>query len=140
MRHVPLPAETAPASFESFGFAELVLAKVRDLHAVAATKNVELGCDEGAFTGLKGTSKHDDRDAIERAVVTGLLSAVRFTPPGGAVRIVACKDDGELRLELRKSAVEKVLDGIGASARLLDRTGEVAILCLSLPGRKESER
>ncbi len=140
LQRPPLPEEAVSPRAEALAIADLLSAKVRDLQPVAAAKNVDLGCDELAFTDLNGTNVRAVRDAVERAVVTGLLSAVRYTPPGGSVRIVGCKPDGEVLLTLRKSAVAKILDAIGSGARLIDRTDEVTTLGVTLPRGKESER
>lgn len=140
LRGGALPIEgTAPTS-ECDGLAERLSAKIRELRAVAGTKNVELHCDESVLDRLVDSMARDDRDAVERALVTGLLAVIRYTPAGGMVRVTACSEVGELRLELRKSVVAKVLDAIGSGARLVEQTGDGATVSVNLPLRKESKR
>lgn len=140
LRRVARSSEgTAPDS-QSDGFAERLSAKMTELRAVAETKNIELTCDEFVLVGLVDSVARDDRDAVERALVAGLLAVIRYTPAGGTVRVARCDERGELLLELRKSVVTKVLAAIGSGARLVEQTGEGATVSVNLPLRKESKR
>ncbi len=91
-----------------------------DVAAVAQAKNVTLS--------YEGTLQDDG--AAQQKLRTVVLAAVRYTPPGGNVRI-ASSAGGEFLINVCSESAANVLKASGDSARLLDDDGSRAsvIIC-----------
>jgi len=140
LRRTPVPTDVGDSLLEPFDFASVMVARVDALRGIAATKNVEIGYDTEALGLPENVSLMGNRDAIGHSLFNKLLNAVRFTPPGGAVRIIGCNADGEILLKLHVSAIAKLLNAYGSDARVFENTGEATILALALPFRKGTSK
>ena len=123
-------ADMWPASSERIDVVELVMAGVREMRPIAATKNVEFTCDVDALRRTQPTP-FDDREGVERAVTKAMLAAVCDTPPGGAVHVIGWKDGGELLMTVRGDVSSKLLDAVG-TACIVDRNGNGITLGVAL--------
>ena len=124
-------ADMWPASSERIDVVELVMAGVREMRPIAATKNVEFTCDVDALRRTQPQLPCDDCEGVERALTKAMLAAVRYTPPGGAVHVIGWKDGGELLMTVRGNVSSKLLDAVG-TARIVDRNGNGITLGVAL--------
>ncbi|TDE57979.1 HAMP domain-containing histidine kinase [Nonomuraea mesophila] len=91
-----------------------VVAEACEEHATpAAARHVRITRDLGAGLDMSG-----DSDALRRAVANLLSNAVRFSPPGGTIRVAARRADGWLWVAVRDDG-----PGLGAAdqQRVFDR-------------------
>jgi signal transduction histidine kinase len=91
LQHGHLPIGRAPTALSP------LLAECVDvLRPIAETKGVSLSC-----TGAPDIEIDCDRGRILQALANVVGNAVKFTPSGGSVDLVACADEAELRLTVR---------------------------------------
>jgi signal transduction histidine kinase len=112
---------------DTFSICDLIEAQVRLIAAVANSKNVRVWYGHEAHDA-HCAEYHGDPDQIGHIVRNTLLSAVRYTPPGGSIAIDYLAPEGEIQLSVQHSQdglgfpqASKLLEALGANAR---QTGE----------------
>jgi signal transduction histidine kinase len=111
---------------DTFNICDLIQAQVRLVAAVANSKNVRLSYGHSAHGSE--CAHQGDPDQVGHIVRNTLLSAVRYTPPGGTIAIDYLAPEGEIQLSVQHSQdgldfphASKLLEALGANAR---QTGE----------------
>jgi signal transduction histidine kinase len=134
----------AAASVEEFNICEFIAAQTRLVSTIAEAKNVRL-TNELCAINDGSCSYRGDAQSIARAIRHVLLSAVRFTPPGGDISIGCVHPSNQLLLSVRSpdmtsrssgvglAVLEKMLETIGGHARILAEDPERASFFISLP-------
>jgi len=86
------PGSESAARRETFDLAAVAAEAVADMHVLAMTRHIDLGLESEPHSDIVG-----DREALRILVRNLVDNAVRYTPPGGTVR-VNCKPDGSATL------------------------------------------
>jgi|GEM_PF-1874040 len=138
----PEPAEDARA--ESFNICELITTQAQLVSSIAESKNVRVSSKPCAVND-GNCMYRGDQHRIGHAVRHVLLSAVRFTPPGGSVSIGCIHPNDEILLSVQNAAVSartesvglavfsKLLQTVGGHARLVSDDADSATFFISLP-------
>lgn len=127
----------------TFDMCELIATQIRLVAAIAESKNVRVshrndGHDRDAAEYI------GDPDRIAHIVRNSLLSAVRYTPPGGTIEIDYLATSGEIELSVGHSTnglqdglalplASKLLDALGPDARLTSESLTTNTFVLKLP-------
>lgn len=117
---------------ELLDVSEIIGAQVTLVASVAEEKNVRISrpvqCSGTAtFAG--------DARAVARAIRHVLLSAVRYTPPGGAISVQWMREDAELLLTVsgeRFSMLSKLVEAVGEHAYAISEGPAAATLAVTL--------
>jgi two-component system sensor histidine kinase SenX3 len=105
--------DPAAMRVEDVSFDQLVAEQLEEMQASAIDSNVHLTRDLQAGTRLRG-----DRQHLELMVRNLLDNAVRYTPPGGNVRVALARDQGVARFEVEDTGIGIPL---GAQSRVFER-------------------
>ena len=133
---------------ESFDICSLISSQVDLVSSIAEAKNVHVSykrmCAEPAAAC---TSYRGDPDRIAHAVRHVLLSAVRYTPPGGEIAVECVRPNAEILLSVNGSQdsqatephnvgfslLSKLLEAVGGQARVVDQGAKGASFVIALP-------
>lgn len=138
------PSSDCLAQSEAFNICELIDTQTQLVSTIAQSKNVQVSSklcpvNDGSCT-MSG-----DPQSIGHAIRHVLLSAVRFTPPGGDIRMACVHPSEELMLSVRNtdvsartasfglSVLDKMLETIGGHARMVPEDSERASFFISVP-------
>jgi signal transduction histidine kinase len=133
---------------ETFDICNLISSQVDLISSIAEAKNVHVSykrmCAEppGACTAYRG-----DPDRIAHAVRHVLLSAVRYTPPGGEIAVECVRPNAEILLSVNSShedrakeqlnvgfsLLSKLLEAVGGQARVVNEGAKSASFLVALP-------
>ncbi|MEA2516820.1 MAG: two-component system, OmpR family, phosphate regulon sensor histidine kinase PhoR, partial [Actinomycetota bacterium] len=105
--------DPAAMRVEDVSFDQLIAEQLEEMQASAIESNVHLTRDLQASTRLRG-----DRQHLELMVRNLLDNAVRYTPPGGNVRVALARDQGVARFEVEDTGIGIPL---GAQSRVFER-------------------
>lgn len=122
------PARASRADCDIFNLSELLAAQITFMANIAESKNVRLLYD-GQTNGSAAATYRGDRERTAQLVRNLLLSAVRYTPPGGAISIDRLRPNGQIDFSVRNvpngtsndpgfSVVSKLLEALGDDARV----------------------
>ena len=132
------------AHAQTFNICELITAQVQFVAPVANSKNVTITSAACAASD-KACMYRGDQDGTAQAVRQVLLSAVRFTPPGGAITIGCVHPHDEILLTVHDAAVSaragtaglaafsRLLQNVGGHARMINDDADSATFFISLP-------
>jgi signal transduction histidine kinase len=138
------PEATDDARTESFNICDLITHQAHLVSSIAESKNVGVASEPCAANDGSCTYR-GDQQRISHAVRHVLLSAVRFTPPGGSVRIGCIHPNDEILLSVQNAAVSartesvglavfsKLLQTVGGHARIVNDDPDSATFFISLP-------
>lgn len=126
-----------------FDVCELIESQVGLVSGIAETKNVKVDFEPCRLHLKSCTEYSGDPDRVALVVRDTLLGAVRYTPPGGTVRVGCVKPGGEIELsvtvtggsgpELGFSLSSKLLDALGGRAQILAEHPRGTTFVLQLP-------
>lgn len=130
-KHYRTPPEPGEGA-SSFDLPHLVAAQIALVSSIAESKNVQLALAAGNEEPVCGPY-HGDPERIAQILRNVLLSAVRFTPPGGAIEIDSIGAGGEIQFSVRHSrngnrdslgfsVASKLLEALGDEARLISES------------------
>jgi signal transduction histidine kinase len=136
--------------YDRFDIYELIAAQIRLISAIAESKNVRVSYRNDGHDRA-GAEYHGDPDRIAHIVRDSLLSAVRYTPPGGTIEIGYLAPVGEIELSVRHSTNREhdglglplasyLLDALGSDARLTSESLTTNTFVLKLPLLVGAER
>jgi signal transduction histidine kinase len=128
---------------DTFNICDLIAAQIRLVSTIAETKNVRVSYRQHAHD-RDCAEYHGDPDRIAHIVRNMLLSAVRYTPPGGTIEIEYGATGGELELSVRHShngqgdglgfpLASKLLEALGTTAHLRSESPTSNTFVLKLP-------
>lgn len=138
------PAIPDDANANAFNICELITTQVHFLTPVAAAKNVTItsaACAAGGESCMYRGDQHRTAQAIREV----LLSAVRFTPPGGGITIGCVHPHDEILLTVHDASVSartgsaglaafsRLLQAVGGHARIINDDPDSATFFISLP-------
>lgn len=129
---------------DAFNICELISTQAQLVSPIAESKNVRVGSavcpsDDGSCT------YQGDQHRIAQAIRHVLLSAVRFTPPGGSISIGCVHPNDEILLTVHNAAVSeraesaglaafsRLLQTVGGHARIINDDADSATFFISLP-------
>lgn len=133
---------------ESFDICNLVSTQVGLVSSIAEAKNVHVSYDRlCAEPAAACTSYRGDPDRIAHAIRHVLLSAVRYTPPGGEIAIECVRPNAEILLSVNGShengvqeqhdvgfsLLSKLLEAVGGQARVVNQGAKSATFVIALP-------
>lgn len=133
---------------ETFDICDLIGSQVEMIASIAEAKNVRLRY--AAADPISGEAKiayRGDPDRVAYAIRHMLLSAVRYTPPGGLISVDCIRPSAEVMLSVEGgtngsvahdgivglSLPSKLLEAIGGQARIVHETPQGAKFMLALP-------
>jgi two-component system sensor histidine kinase BaeS len=137
-------SESGGQRVEAFNICDLIATQADLVSAIAESKSVRI-TSELCRINDGSCIYHGDADATAHAIRHVLLSAVRFSPPGGEIRLGCVHPNNELLLSMRNAAImpaangepagmlEKLLQKIGGDARIVHQDSESASFFISLP-------
>jgi heavy metal sensor kinase len=99
-----LDAGEAQQEWARFDLAALVASTTEQMSLLAEDKGISVACDVQGHVSVEG-----NRARLKQVVVNLLDNAIKYTPPGGAIRL-------HLRAESDKAILEVVDNGIGIPA------------------------
>jgi signal transduction histidine kinase len=138
------PTRREPAErVDTFNICELIAAQIRLVSTIAESKNVHVQHGKDV-RDTDCVEYHGDPDRIAHIVRNSLLSAVRYTPPGGTIEIDYVAPGAELELSVRHSKngqpdglgfpmASKLLEALGTDARLTSESATTNVFVLKLP-------
>jgi signal transduction histidine kinase len=137
------PVRREPAErFDTFDICDLIVAQIRLVTAIAESKNVSISYP-GGEPQSGGVQYHGDPHRIAHIVRNSLLSAVRYTPPGGCIEIDYSASGSEIELSvhsnnrypdgLRLPLASKLLEALGTAAHLRSESPSSNTFFLKLP-------
>lgn len=133
---------------ETFDICRLISAQVDLVSSIAEAKNVRVAYDRICEVPAAAcTSYRGDPDRIAHAIRHVLLSAVRYTPPGGKIAIECVRPNAEILLsvdgtedarmkephDIGFSLLSKLLEAVGGQARVLNEDAKGASFVIALP-------
>lgn len=121
-----------PAGAQTLDVHALLSREIGLLAPVAKAKNVCITC---APASNDGASFYGDQQAVAQAVRHVLLSAVRYTPPGGSIDITWASDAGEMLLTVtgeRFSMLSKLVEAVGSQAYAVNESPLSATMGVAL--------
>jgi two-component system, OmpR family, sensor histidine kinase BaeS len=131
------------ARHEAFNICELIGTQARLVSTIAESKNVSVSSEVCEINDGSCTYSGDPQ-SIAHSIRHILLSAVRFTPPGGDIKTGCVHPNDELLISVRDSdatarssglglaVLAKMLETIGGQARMVEDAGRASFF-ISLP-------
>src|SRR5690348_3981729 len=141
------PGETH-MRIERFDICDLISSQVDLVSSIAEAKNVRVSYKRlCAEPPAECSSYRGDPDRIAHAVRHVLLSAVRYTPPGGEIAIECVRPNAEIVLSVNGtqdgeakgqhdvgfSLLSKLLEAVGGQARVVNQGAKGASFVIALP-------
>jgi signal transduction histidine kinase len=140
------PGETR-MRIESFDIRNLISSQVDLVSSIAEAKNVHVSYKRMCAEPAACTSYRGDPDRIAHAIRHVLLSAVRYTPPGGEIAIECVHPNAEILLSVNGtqygeanaqhdvgfSLLSKLLEAVGGQARVVNEGSKGASFVIALP-------
>jgi two-component system phosphate regulon sensor histidine kinase PhoR len=121
-----------PSGMQRLDVRALLMREIGMLAPVAQAKNVEISC---APVAEHSDEFHGDAHAVAQAIRHVLLSAVRYTPPGGTIHVSWGNDAGELLLTVSGegfSVLSKLVEAVGSQAYAVNESQSSATMGVSL--------
>ncbi len=140
-KHYPSDGEPDKRA-DTFDICDLIDAQIRLVSTIAESKNVTIISREGGHGERR--DYHGDPDRIAHVVRDSLLSAVRYTPPGGTIEIEYLSSSAEIELSVHHShnghadplplpLASKLLEALGTTAHLRSESATTNTFVLKLP-------
>lgn len=125
-----------PASREDFlNVCELISSQIALVSHIAESKNVHVHYDD-CHGDHAGCVYRGDHERLTHVLRNMLLSAVRYTPPGGAIHISRLAPGGNMHFSVRHASVgapAKLVDALGGEARITSESPSHNAFALHLP-------
>lgn len=139
----PPQRQTVPR-IETFNICDLIATQIQLISTIAESKNVRLLSTIGETQDPGCTHFRGDPDRISHIVRNLLLSAVRYTPPGGRIEVGFARPEGEIALAVHHSKnghsdglgfplASKLLEALGSDARLASESHSSNTFIVKLP-------
>jgi signal transduction histidine kinase len=137
------PARREPDTrVDTFDICDLITAQIHLVAAIAESKNVSIAYRDGRHDGAS-SEYYGDPNRIAHIVRNSLLSAVRYTPPGGRIEIDYITPGSEIELSVHSRngypdgltlpLASKLLAALGSSAQLRSESATTYRFVLKLP-------
>ena len=129
------PGATSQIRIETFDICALIESQIEWLGAIAQSKGVTVACCEHPV----GASYRGDPDRTAMLLRNTLLGAVRYTPPGGRVRVTGARPNAEIELSIETgdgagfSHISKFVETMGGDVRVVDQQPGCVRFTLHLP-------
>jgi signal transduction histidine kinase len=128
---------------DTFSICDLIETQIRLVSTIADSKNVSLSYGHDAHD-RRCAEYQGDPDQIGHIVRNTLMSAVRYTPPGGTIVVDYLDAHGEIQLSVRHSQngdseglefppASKLLEALGSNARQTAESHASNTFVLKLP-------
>lgn len=114
---------------------EVICAQIAMVSHIADSKNVHVHYDQ-CHGEHAGCVYRGDHERLKHVLRNMLLSAVRYTPPGGAIHISRLAPGGHIHFSVRHASVGapgKLVDALGGDARVVSESATHNAFALRLP-------
>lgn len=144
LKHQYRPQRTGESGSGEFNVGELISTQIDLVSSIAESKNVRVSYDDPNGTGADSVMYRGDAERVAHLIRNLLLSAIRYTPPGGRIAIDRLRSNGQIDFSVRHypngnpngvgfSLVSKLLDALGADARLTSESAAHNTFTMQLP-------
>lgn len=114
---------------------EVICAQISTVAQIAGSKNVRVHYDD-CHGDHAGCVYRGDHERLTHVLRNMLLSAVRYTPPGGAIHISRLAPGGHMHFSVRHPSVGapgKLVDALGGEARITSESPTHNAFAVRLP-------
>jgi signal transduction histidine kinase len=129
---------------DDINLCELISTQIDLISNIAESKNVRVAYEDRHPDEASCCTYHGDRERTAHLVRNVLLSAVRYTPPGGTIAIDRLRPNGQIDVSVNHypngdayavgfSLVSKLLDALGAQAHLTSESTSQNTFTIQLP-------
>lgn len=129
-------APSDPVQREDFlNVCELICAQISMVGHIAESKNVRVDYDD-CHGDHADCVYRGDHERLTHVLRNMLLSAVRYTPPGGAIHISRLAPGGHMHFSVRHASVgapAKLVEALGGDARITSESPSHNAFALRLP-------
>jgi signal transduction histidine kinase len=138
------PQRQSTPRVEEFNICNLITSQIQFVSTIAESKNVRIAYTPRDLFAEHCMKYRGDPDRIAHLVRNALLSAVRYTPPGGTIEVDFLQPDSKIELALRHSRnghpdavgfslASKLLEALGTDAQVTSESSSANTFVIKLP-------